>query len=66
MRNKPHWFAQAIFSIGLFFAASVAIMEEYRSLQGESYSAEYRLRFDEIVANVTPLSTADLGEGYGE
>jgi len=38
MQNKPHWFAQGIFMIGLFFAASVAIMEEYRSLQGHGYT----------------------------
>lgn len=57
MRNSIGWF----FNICLLIALGMFMYAVYPT-QGEGYSKEYRLRLDEIVANATPLSVADLGE----
>jgi len=62
MKNRPNLFAQGIFMIGLFFAASVAIMNEYKGLQGHGYAPEHRAELDNKIAGLVPLSVADLGE----
>lgn len=54
------WF----FTVCLTFCSYAWMCELYemREAREVGYSAEYRLRLDEIVANITPLSVADLGE----
>lgn len=60
VRPSIGWF----FTICVTVACCVLMNELHKALQPQEtgYSAEYYLRFNEIAANKTPLSTADLGE----
>ena len=50
------WFVAALFGVFLWWC--------YPSPQPveQGYSAEYRARLDDLIAGITPLSVADLGD----
>jgi len=49
-----------IFTLGLLTGATIVYMASFIPVEG--YTKETRLRMDELVAQITPLSVADLGE----
>ena len=48
-----------IFTLGVLTGATIVYMASFIPVDG--YTKETRLRMDELVAQITPLSVADLG-----